>query len=158
LLTGNDLRVYRKTHVHWTEPFTPGDELPVWPTPFGKAGMLICFDLSFSEPARVLALSGAQVIVAPSAVPADFKEHAERRVVARALDNQLFVLYCNFSGQAFAGNSLVVNAEGKVIARAGGDETLLFCSLDRQKSRAWRAKEKIFPMRHPKLYEPISRR
>jgi nitrilase len=158
LLVGNDLLLYRKTHVHWTEPFTPGDALPVWSTPIGNIGIIICFDLSFSEPARVLALNGAELILSPSAVPPDFDAYAQRRVTARALDNQLFVLYCNFAGPDFPGHSLVVDSRGEVIERAGEEETLLICSLDRQKLRAWREKERIFTMRHPELYKSISRR
>jgi predicted amidohydrolase len=158
LLTGDDLRVYRKTHAHWTEYFTPGDALPVWSTTFGQVGMLICFDLSFSEPARVLALGGAELILAPSAVPPDFDAHAQRRAAARALDNQLYVLYCNFAGPGFPGHSLVADPEGELVALASGEETLLFCSVNRERLRAWREKERVFAMRHPELYTPISRR
>lgn len=156
LLSGDELRVYRKTHVHWTESFTPGNALPVWPTPFGRTGMLICFDLSFSEPARVLALSGAELILAPSAVPPDFDVYAQRRALARALDNQLYVLYCNFAAPDFPGHSLVADPFGEVVARAGAGEELLTATLDLDRARAWREKERIFDQRHPRLYRAIA--
>jgi predicted amidohydrolase len=155
LLTGDDLWVYRKTHVHWSEPFTHGDALPAWPTALGQIGMLICFDLSFSEPARVLALGGAELILAPSAVPPDFDAHAQQRVRSRALDNQLFVLYCNFAGPDFPGHSLVADPSGHVLARAGADKELLIATVDLERARVWRQEERIFDQRHPQLYRAI---
>jgi predicted amidohydrolase len=58
---------YRKTHLPTLgvdRYVTPGDALPApTETAFGRAGMLICYDLRFPEPARVLALGGAQLIL-----------------------------------------------------------------------------------------------
>ena len=35
-------------------------------TPFGKVGMLICYDRQLPEPARIMALKGAQILLVPS--------------------------------------------------------------------------------------------
>src|SRR6202522_749411 len=62
------LAVYRKVHL-WDaekEIFTPGDSAPpVVELPFGKVGLMICYDLEFPEWVRLAALSGADLIAAP---------------------------------------------------------------------------------------------
>ncbi len=156
LLIEDSVFTYRKTHVHWTEQSAVGHALPVWQTKLGHIGMLICFDLAFPEAARVLALAGAEVIIAPSAVPTSFRIYTERRVVARALDNQCYVLYCNFAGEGFDGNSLVINPRGDVIVRAGVAPDLVFGIVDLATESAWRQEERIFSERHPRLYAPIA--
>jgi predicted amidohydrolase len=118
-------------------------------------GMLICFDLAFPEAARVLALAGAEVILAPSAVPTDFKTYSERRVIARALDNQCFIVYCNLGGEGFGGNSLVVDPRGEVLARCGPDQQLAFCTIDLDTITDWQGEERIFSERRPELYGPV---
>jgi predicted amidohydrolase len=44
---------------------TPGDSFPVFDTDFGRIGMMICWDVYFPEPARMLSLNGAEVIFMP---------------------------------------------------------------------------------------------
>ncbi len=44
---------------------TPGDSFPVFDTDFGKIGMMICWDVSFPEPARTLSSKGAEIIFMP---------------------------------------------------------------------------------------------
>jgi len=44
---------------------TPGEDFPVFDTDFGKIGMMICWDVFFPEPARMLTLNGAEVIFMP---------------------------------------------------------------------------------------------
>jgi predicted amidohydrolase len=84
---------YRKTHLPIQEVeagFTPGRELPVWDTEFGKVGILICHDTAFPEPARVLALKGAELILLPIWGGSDIY------VRSRAADNGLFILSSSY--------------------------------------------------------------
>ncbi|KAM3540626.1 hypothetical protein ARSEF1564_006445 [Beauveria bassiana] len=83
-------------------------------TPLGvRAGMLICWDLSFPEAFRALAADGARLIVVPSFwVARDVDEpvnavnpHAERlfldtMCVARAFENSCAIVYVNCGGAA----------------------------------------------------------
>ena len=62
---------YAKTHFaqgYTVNPtcYLPGEEYPVFDTPFGKVGVLICYDRQLPEPARILALKGAQLLFLPS--------------------------------------------------------------------------------------------
>ena len=68
---GDVIGMYSKTHFAQgyevnPESYQAGDAYPVFDTPFGKVGMLICYDRQLPEPARVLALKGAQVLFVPS--------------------------------------------------------------------------------------------
>jgi N-carbamoylputrescine amidase len=63
------LGVYRKAHLydHERAIFTPGDNgFPIWDTPVGRVGVLICYDLRFAEAVRILLLHGAQVLCVPT--------------------------------------------------------------------------------------------
>lgn len=44
---------------------SPGDRLSVFETDFGKLGIMICYDVFFSEPAKALAMQGAEVVAMP---------------------------------------------------------------------------------------------
>ena len=60
--------VYRKAHLWDAEKriFTPGDCAPaVVELPFGRIGLMICYDLEFPEWVRLAALSGADLIAVP---------------------------------------------------------------------------------------------
>ena len=66
---GTTIGVYDKTHTGTypdTRVYTPGASLPVFDTPFGKIGLLICIDRSFAENWRMMMLQGAKVVLIPS--------------------------------------------------------------------------------------------
>ena len=44
---------------------SPGSQLPVFTTDFGKLGILVCYDVFFAEPAKALAMQGAEVVAMP---------------------------------------------------------------------------------------------
>jgi N-carbamoylputrescine amidase len=69
------LGIYRKMHIpddpHYLEKyyFAPGDlGYRVFPTRFGRIGVLICWDQWFPEAARITALKGAEIIFYPTAI------------------------------------------------------------------------------------------
>ena len=68
---GDIIGRYRKTHFAQgytinPESYKAGDDFPVFQTPFGKVGILICYDRQLPEPARILALKGAEILFIPS--------------------------------------------------------------------------------------------
>ena len=71
VLIGPDGRIigkYRKVCLPRGEiegGITPGAEYPVFPTRFGKVGMMVCYDGFFPEVARELTNNGAEVIAWP---------------------------------------------------------------------------------------------
>src|SRR5579864_3921601 len=61
--------VYRKVHSYISEPRWARDGdlgFPVWDTPLGRLGGVICQDASFFESTRLLALRGADVLLFPT--------------------------------------------------------------------------------------------
>jgi len=150
---------YRKTHVHWTERFVPGNRLRLFHSPFGKIGINICFDSAFSEVWRVLALQGAEIIVNISAVPAHFPvEFMQRRLSGAAVFNQVFVVYANRPGPYFSGHSAVYGPRGEELAALGSQEALLHTEIDLEDLSRWRKEEPLYGFRRPLLYRAISSR
>ena len=72
---GAILGIYRKMHIP-DDPlyyekfyFTPGDlGFRSWKTPFGKIGVLICWDQWYPEAARLTAMQGAEILFYPTAI------------------------------------------------------------------------------------------
>jgi 5-aminopentanamidase len=133
LLLGPDgiLGCYRKMHLFYRERlcFTPGNlGLPVFDLPFGRIGIMICFDWIFPEAARTLALGGAQCIVHPSNLVTPYCPDA---MVTRALENRIFTATANRVGREnrggidlkFIGTSELVSPRGRILIRLGATET-----------------------------------
>jgi predicted amidohydrolase len=160
---------YRKTHLPelgYDKFVTPGSDLPVFETPFGKIGMLICFDVRFPEASRILALKGADIIVLPTNWPKGADISADVLCVARAAENKVYVATCNRVGKEkgfeFIGKSKIIDPFGKVIASAGAEEETITADLDFSLSRSKRIvtipgkhETTIFESRRPELYGPI---
>lgn len=155
--TNGEERVsYAKTHVHWSEAFTPGEDLPVARGFARPLGMLICFDAAFPEVSRILALRGAEVIVNISAIPAAFPlKHVHRRLQACSVQNQVFTIFANRAGDGFLGGSLVVDPQGEVLATVG-EHGNLTVDIDLDEVQRWREAEPLFVHRRPHIYKDIA--
>ena len=129
---------YRKTHLYGEAEFdvyTPGgdDDLTVSTLqPSGiRFGCLICMDCEYPEPARLLALQGAELLIIPTALALGPVQRLTPECVipTRALENHVHIAYCNFQGAAtsprhapFCGRSAIVGPDGIALARAAGPE------------------------------------
>jgi predicted amidohydrolase len=130
--------VYRKTHlpVLGVDRFVrPGDALQTVQTPAGVLGPLICYDLRFPEPPRVLALQGAEIIVHPTNWPrpsADFPDFVTK---ATARASGVFLVSADRVGEerghAFLGRSQIVPPSGRPLAEADDhSETIIVADVD----------------------------
>jgi predicted amidohydrolase len=123
---GGFLGRYRKLHL-WNREnvvFSPGDlGLPVFKTPLGTVGILICYDIWFPEAARTLALAGAELLCVPTNwVPLTAGNDAEGRAMANVLCTANS--HCNGvpivaadrcgteRGQEFLGRSVITGVSG----------------------------------------------
>ena len=90
-----------------------------------KCGLAICYDLRFPEFFRKIALAGAEIIFIPAAW--SLKRLTPRQILtkARAIENQVFVVFANSSGK-----SEIVNPRGEVIAESGRGEKILTTKID----------------------------
>jgi len=63
---GKEVGRYYKNHPWTPEAFegvTPGTEVPVFDTDFGRVGLMICYDIWFTDVTELLALKGAEIIL-----------------------------------------------------------------------------------------------
>ena len=122
--SGKIAATYRKIHLYDALGFkesnklAPGSKIahPV-KTSIGKLGMLICYDLRFPEMSRILASSGSEVLVVPSAwVQGQGKEeHWITINKTRAIENGCYVIAPDQVGNIYCGRSLVVDPYGKIL-------------------------------------------
>jgi predicted amidohydrolase len=71
----------------------PGAGLPVFDTPLGKIGVIICYDSEFPLLARALVDAGAEILLAPSCTDSVAGFYRVRiGSMARALENQCIVV------------------------------------------------------------------
>jgi len=88
-----------------------------------SVGMMACYDLRFPEVARRLVDAGAEVIIVPAQwAPGENKEHHwESLLVARAIENQVFVVAVGQPAPHGVGFSQVIDPEGKCTVRLGSE-------------------------------------
>ncbi len=160
---------YRKMHIP-DDPayyekfyFTPGDIgfRPIQ-TSVGKLGVLVCWDQWYPEAARLMALSGAEILIYPTAIgyeSSDTNEEQERQREAwttvmrgHAVANGLPVVAVNrvgyepdpskqTNGIEFWGSSFVAGPQGEMLYRADNkEEEIKILSVDMEHSeqvRRW---------------------
>jgi omega-amidase len=104
----------------------------------------ICYDLRYPELFRLAALAGAEVFMIGACWPAPRALHRRALAIARAIENQAYVVACNRIGREpnaeYAGDSFIVAPSGEIIAEAGDAERVLTATLDRGELLRWRDK------------------
>lgn len=121
--------LYRKIHLYDRETifFEKGNlGFPVFELPFGKVGIMICFDWIYPESARTLALKGAQLIAHPSNLVMPYCPDA---MVTRCLENRVFSATADRIGDedrggvklSYIGKSEVVSPRGEILVRLSDD-------------------------------------
>jgi predicted amidohydrolase len=140
---------YRKTHLPREEVeggLTPGDAYPTFRTDFGTVGLMVCWDVQFPEPARALALQGAEILLLP------IWGGSEVLAQARAIENSVFLVSSSYDMKTF-----VVDPAGKVLAEATKDRPVVVAEirLDRpllqpwigdMKTRTWKERRPDIPV------------
>jgi predicted amidohydrolase len=130
---------YRKLHLPYVgvDRFVNRGDLPpqVYDTPLGRIGLCICYDLDFPEEARVLALMGAELIVAISNWPEGVEFAPKYLVHARARENMVNLAAINRVGEErgvrFIGGSKCVDCRGDLVAEGKPyEEDLIYADLD----------------------------
>lgn len=118
---------YRKTHFWDREKlvYEPGRDLPVFETPVGTLGLLVCYDAWFPEAIRTLAMRGAEILCVPANAPDDWVPDEQRRggltmlgahAIAGANANRMYVACANRVGDGYQGRSCVVAPSGGMLA------------------------------------------
>lgn len=119
-------------------------------------GGVICYDIRFPEWIRAHTSEGAEALFVVAEWPAPRLSHWKSLLIARAIENQCFVIACNRSGHdpnnEFAGHSMIIDPWGEVIAEAGANKELLSAVIDLTLVKDIRKQIPIFEDRRPDLY------
>src|SRR5581483_10970339 len=114
---GNVAGKYRKVYLPREEVehgLTPGFDYPVFRTDFGTVGIMICYDVFFSDPARALALKGAEMILMP------IWGGDETLAKARAIENKVFLVASGYDHPTY-----IMDPEGVRVASAARGEAAI---------------------------------
>src|SRR2546422_1450697 len=162
---GEVLAKYRKTHLVTAAPLdervclSPGNEFVSCKVGKFTVGLSICYDLRFPEMARTLVVErGANVIVNSSAWPVVRAEHLRILALARAVENQSYLIIANRvgtdDGVTFFGSSVIVDPSGVILAAASPDrEELIGAEISEQVIADVRNQVPVFAHRRGELYK-----
>lgn len=147
-------KIYLPTYGMFEELkfFGQGKNFNTFPTPFGRAGLLICYDFLHISSSYLLFVGGSELIIAISAAPgrgfSDDEGYASTRMwelMGEAVSRffQSFVIYCNRvgfeDGKSFAGGSFIYNPGGQLVAKSPYvDEDFLVKKIDLEEIRLFR--------------------
>ncbi|QRF62418.1 nitrilase family protein [Variovorax sp. UC122_21] len=166
---------YRKTHLWNNEKlwFTPGDEgFPVFDTPIGRIGLLVCWDIWFPETTRIVAQQGADIICLPTNwvwTPPPLYDAsgvcmAAYLTITAAHANNVFIAAADRVGQergaGFMGNSLITSTNGWPVGKIAGpeEETILYADIDLGAARLapiWNQNNDLHRDRRTDLYDQL---
>lgn len=135
---GGVIGTYRKMHLPFlgVDRFAwPGDlGFPVFDTPIGRIGMLICYDLSFPEAARALKLNGAEIICVPTNWPMAAEVSCIQAPPVRAQENHVWLVTANRVGEEngfrFRGESRICDPDGRILAVSGQGEGSIAAEIE----------------------------
>lgn len=125
--------------------YAPSDGgFQVYVTPFGKIGIVICFDRHLPDGIRSCAQQGAELVIIPTAnILGEPLELFTWEVRVQAFQNTVFAAMCNRVGRedkvTFAGQSLLAAPNGDLLFQAGDREELLLLDVPLEEAARERA-------------------
>lgn len=164
---GNAISEYAKIH-----PFSYGKEslrfvggtnviTYSWTPPNAESVTVcpaVCYDLRFPEIFREGLRLGASLFVIGANWPAPRATHWRTLLIARAIENQAFVIGVNRTGSdpalTYSGGSIAIGPKGDILGELADAEAVLSVVIDPAFVREWR---QTFPAwRDMKLLQPLS--
>lgn len=157
---GEYIARYRKVHLfrlmEEEKYLNAGDSLGLFHLEGTKAGVMICYDIRFPEFMRRLALEGAKVVFVPAEWPYPRLHHWRTLLMARAIENQIYIVACNRvgngAGTEFFGHSMIIDPWGEVLAEGDEQESILSAEIDIAAVDEMRRRIPVFEDRRPELY------
>lgn len=114
--------------------FKPGTGCRIFTLCGVKIATLICYDAEFPETMRHVAGLGAQLVVVPTALGAQWRWVAERMIPTRAYENGVYLAYANSAGVenglSYLGSSVIAAPDGIEGARAGSEPGIIEAEID----------------------------
>jgi predicted amidohydrolase len=158
---GKIISLYRKVHLYDALGFKESLKLMAGDsieepnhTSAGTIGLMICYDIRFPEMPRILALQGAEILVAPSAWFQGFmkEDHWETLLKARSIENGLYMVAPDQVGNVFSGRSMVIDPFGAVILDMGNKEGMEIVEIDLSRVHSIRKSLPVLKNRRTDVY------
>ncbi|NNU82337.1 carbon-nitrogen family hydrolase [Geobacillus sp. BMUD] len=135
----------------------PGSSLGLFSLDGVSCAGVICYDIRFPEWIRAHTLAGAEVLFVVAEWPLPRLHHWRTLLMARAIENQCYVIACNRAGRdpnnVFAGHSLIIDPWGEVIAEADEKPGMVAADIDPALVADVRTRIPVFADRRPHDYE-----
>jgi omega-amidase len=156
---------YRKTHlaagerVNERSCFAAGDKFVSHKSDNFTFGLTICYDLRFPEVCRTLATEqGANVFLNSSAWPIVRVEHLRIFALARAVENQSYLILANRvgvdDGGTLCGTSVIIDPYGAILTAASADrEEIIYADISKDVVDLVRDRMRVFEHRRSDLYK-----
>ncbi len=152
---------YNKIHLfsltNEDKYYIAGTKNVVCKTSVGNIGLMICYDLRFPELCRALTLKGASVVIVSAQWPFIRIKAWNLFALARAMENQIFLIGANRSGRAlgmeFGGHSIIVDPNGDIFANASKEDKTAWAEIDTERIDNIRKIMPCLKERAPKAYE-----
>lgn len=137
--SGRMMGIYRKIHLfrlmNEDQYLQPGSAPLVLDLPWGVTGLAICYDLRFPELFRKYVVDqNVRIIMIPAEWPLARLEHWRALLIARAIENQCYVVAVNACGETggtmFGGHSMVVDPWGRIVVELGDQAQVVTVEVD----------------------------
>lgn len=139
-----------------SETITPGNNIVVVDTPFGRLGLAVCYDLRFPELFRAMVEQDMEICALPSAFTSlTGRVHWESLLRARAIENLSFMIAADqggyhIGGRETHGDSMIIDPWGLVLNRLPHGTGVVVANIDITKLEHTR---KMFPaLRHKRFH------
>ncbi|WP_425802976.1 carbon-nitrogen hydrolase family protein [Desulfitobacterium sp. Sab5] len=152
------VHISQSQYFYEQDYYTPSDDgFKVYESPFGKIGIVICFDRHLPESVRTCAALGADLILIPTAnIEGEPLELFEWEIRVQAMQSSVFIAMCNRVGMEdhmnFIGQSIVIDPNGNIMAKADGSEQILYADIDLHQSSTVRNEKPYFRLRRTECY------
>lgn len=116
----------------WDYDYLEDDELPVFSTPYGTVGILICSEVYAPELSRLLALKGAEIIFLPAGVCKYELQATWRNLIwSRAIENLAYTVTCQNIFGAEHGLAMICSPEEILVESIKPGVFIAECDLER---------------------------
>jgi predicted amidohydrolase len=134
---GGELRHYDKIHPFSYsgehEHYAAGTERVTFDVEGVRVTPFVCYDLRFADEFWAMA-QGTDCYVVVANWPSSRRAHWQALLVARAIENQAYVVGVNRVGEGgglhYAGDSRIIDPTGEILAAGAGGETILLADVD----------------------------
>lgn len=145
---GKDKAWFVKNDPEWT--MEAGRDLPIFKFDFGTVGIMTCYDGWFPEPARVLSLRGAELIVWINGRGGSVEDFIVKTTM---FQSHVAMVTAN---QAYGSGTMIGDVPARIVARCP-DKTEAYISgkINLTKVRRIRNTSRNFRQRRPDLYNEL---